>query len=90
MTRSRALPPFASGNAANSIDDSLTLYQSLFQTAELLCKRYPALTPFSIRRERAREVFLLIRRINSHPRAEQGREVDAQGRIRVPAGDNWF
>lgn len=68
----------------------MTLYQSLFETTNLLCKRYPALTPFSVRRERASEVFLLIRRINTHPRTEQGRPVDSQGRIRVPAGDNWF
>jgi len=55
-----------------------------------LCKVYPALTPFSIRRERSREVFLLVRRMNSKPRLKNGEEVDAQGRVRRPAGDNWF
>lgn len=56
----------------------------------MLCKVYPALTPFSVRRERAREVFLLVRRMNSKPRKKNGEEVDAQGRVRRPAGDNWF
>lgn len=56
----------------------------------MLCKVYPALTPFSVRRERAREVFLLVRRMNSKPRKQTGEETDAQGRIRRPAGDNWF
>lgn len=68
----------------------MTLYQSLFEMTNTLCKAFPALTPFSIRRERAREVFLLVRRMNSKPRTKKGEEVDTRGRIRRPAGDNWF
>jgi len=62
----------------------------LFNLTNELCKAYPALTPFSVRRERAKEVFLLVRRTNSKPRRKKGEEIDAQGRIRRPAGDNWF
>ena len=61
----------------------------MFDLTNTLCKAYPALTPFAVRRERAREVFLLVRRMNSKPR-KKGEEIDAQGRIRKPAGDNWF
>lgn len=55
-----------------------------------LCKTFPALTPFAVRRERAHEVFLLVSRINRQPKHEGGQKVDSQGRIRIPAGDNWF
>lgn len=71
-------------------ENRLSLYQSLFETTQSLCKLYPALTPFSIRRERAKEVFLLIKRINTHPKNENGQKLDEKGRIRRPAGDNWF
>lgn len=58
----------------------------------MLCEKYPALTPFAVRRERAKEVILLINRTNTHPKAQKsnGQEVDSRGRIRRPAGDNWF
>ena len=56
-----------------------------------LCKVFPALTPFAVRRERAVEVFALVRRINAHPAPERNaRRTDSEGRVRVPAGDNWF
>lgn len=57
---------------------------------DALCRRYPALSPFSIRRTRAKEVFLLIRRVCTHPKTEGGQRTDSQGRERRPAGDNWF
>jgi hypothetical protein len=68
----------------------MTLYQNLFDMTETLCRRYPALTPFSVRKERAREVFLLIRRVCTQPKTEAAQQHDAQGRERRPAGDNWF
>lgn len=55
-----------------------------------MCKEYPALTPFILRRERLREVVLLINRTNTQPKAQNGQEVDSKGRVRVPAGDKWF
>ena len=62
-----------------------------------LCKAFPALSPFDVRRERAHEVFLLVRRINSQPTKDgrgksngNGQKVDSKGRIRRPAGDKWF
>ena len=29
-----------------------------------ICERFPAVTPFSIRKEKIKEVFLLVRRLN--------------------------
>lgn len=83
--------PFAKGDKQpDASDDSLTIYQAFFEITETLCRRYPALTPFIVRRERAKEVFLLIRRVNTHPKTKEGRKVDRKGRILVPAGDDWF
>lgn len=55
-----------------------------------LCKIYPALTPFAVRRERSHDVFLLYRRIITQPKTEHGRKVDKKGRILVEAGDDFF
>lgn len=64
-----------------------------------LCKRYTALTPFILRREKSGEVFLLVRRINaSNERANGiGKKdtvwTDSKGtrHIRRPAtNDDWY
>lgn len=55
----------------------------LFDLADNLCTRYPALSPFDVRRERAGEVFLLIRRVNDKTR----RERDATG-VNAARGSN--
>lgn len=63
----------------------MTLYEIFFELEVGMCERFPALTPFEVRRQRAHEVFLLISRLygynknNSKPK-----------QIRKPAGDNWF
>lgn len=68
----------------------MTLHQALFEMTNTLCKVYPALTPFAVRKERAKDVFALLRRIMTQPKTEGRQKVDAQGRILVPAGDDWF
>ena len=56
-----------------------------------LCDRFPAYTPTSIRRERAREIFLLITRLNKHNRKKKKNTTkDGKRIIRRPASDNWF
>ena len=54
-----------------------------------MCERFPAVTPFSIRRERASEVFLLMRRLQiyneHHKSGDKKKNV-----VRRPAGDDWF
>ena len=54
-----------------------------------ICERFPSLSPFDVRRERASEVFRLIGRIrksNTH----RSKEANRKNVIRRPAGDNWF
>lgn len=56
-----------------------------------LSERFPSLSPFAVRAQRAKEVFLLIERIN---RYDKRNKADSQGskkkRIRRKAGDDWF
>jgi len=54
-----------------------------------VCERFPALSPFDIRRERASEVFRLVRRIK---KSNSYREKESTHKrvIRRPAGDDWF
>ncbi len=69
-----------------------------FDLEDNLCQRYPALTPFIVRRECVGEVFLLIKRINTKAEREQGirrnDEIIEDGRgnrvIRREAGDDFF
>jgi hypothetical protein len=54
-----------------------------------ICERFPALSPFDVRKERASEVFRLVGRIkksNSHRMKESSKKKV----IRRPAGDTWF
>ena len=62
-----------------------TLYESFFEITTTLCKIFPALDPFTIRRTRAREVFILINRLKKKPKNKK-----KAGQIRRPAGDTWF
>ena len=55
-----------------------------------LSERFHGLTPFSIRRTPAREVFLLIRRMARHNELEGEKKIGPNRVIRRPAGDNWF
>ena len=56
-----------------------------------ICERFPGTTPIQIRREPAREVFLLIRRMTKHSdREKKDRKPGGKKVIRRPAGDDWF
>ena len=67
----------------------MPLYDIFFDIELSMCERFPGLTPFDIRREKAREVFLFIRRMTKHRENEQ-KERPEPGVIRRPAGDDWF
>lgn len=54
-----------------------------------LCERFPALTPLSLRREKAREVFILVTRYNIYSNKQQ-KNAGKPKIIRRPAGDTWF
>ena len=57
-----------------------------------LSERFAGMTPFNIRREKAREVFLLIRRMAVYNEKKQKNTDPITGArvIRRPAGDTWF
>lgn len=57
-----------------------------------LSERFGGMTPFSIRREKAKEVFLLIRRMVVYNEKKQANTDPLTGThvIRRPAGDTWF
>lgn len=57
-----------------------------------LSERFGGMTPFSIRHEKAREVFLLTRRLSrmSEIQNKDVNPVTGKHVKRVRAGDNWF
>lgn len=56
-----------------------------------LCERFPALSPFDIRKQRAAEVFLLVRRLNNYTEYTNDKHDARNSRvIRRRAGDDWF
>lgn len=58
-----------------------------------MCKTFPHLTPFILRKEKAVEVFELIRRLNGYIEYEKEEKVTTQTESNIivrPAGDNWF
>ena len=70
-----------------------------FELEENLCTRYPALSPFQIRREKIGEFILLVNRVNKKERtkagAKKGEKVsrDKKGNIHIrreATNDNWY
>lgn len=57
-----------------------------------LCERFTGLTPLSLRRERVREVFLLIRRYTHYAEKEQKAKKGGKKVIRRRASDDagWW
>lgn len=70
-----------------------------FDLTDNLCKRYPALSPFAVRREKVGEVLLLVRRINERIDSEKGIKRtdsvtrDANGNVHIrrrATDDSWY
>ena len=66
-----------------------------FDVEVTISERFQGITPLSIRKEKAREVFLLIRRLSKYNRTDKktGGERIIKGNkeiIRVKAPDTWF
>jgi len=68
------------------IDDT-PVFDLLFESEVGLCERFTALTPLALRKEKAREVFMLINRYNNYSKRNSKNKKKT---IRKPAGDNWF
>lgn len=54
-----------------------------------ISEQFPGLSPFTIRREKATEVFLLMRRLSNYNQY-QAINSGKKNIIRRPAGDDWF
>lgn len=52
-----------------------------------MCKMFPCLSPFEIRQQPAREVFVMIERLNDYGERSDNPRSDV---VMRPAGDNWF
>jgi hypothetical protein len=52
-----------------------------------ICNRFPAITPFSIRKEKISDVFLLVRRLRIYDQANIDKK---KKKKRRPASDSWF
>lgn len=65
----------------------MSLYDMFFELELNICDRFPNLSPFDVRKQRVREVFLLVRRLNNF-NSKKTKEIKRQ--TRRPAGDNWF
>lgn len=70
--------------------DDTPIYDALFEMEMNLSERFPSMTPLTLRREKAREVFLLINRYNRYSAKEKKKQKNGKRIIRKPAGDDWF
>ena len=68
---------------------STSIYDLFFELEMSLCERFPAMTPLSIRKERAVDVFRLIVRYAGYAK-KQSKNAGKPKIIRRPAGDTWF
>lgn len=75
------------------------MYDLFFDLNDNLCQRYPALTPFMVRRERFGEVTKLLQRVNGKVMRSKGisagdrvwRDSNGDTHIRRRAtNDNWY
>ena len=68
----------------------MSLYELFFEMEVSICERFPALSPFDVRRTRAAEVFLLMRRMKKYNAQQSKNEKQGKRVIRRKAGDDWF
>ena len=71
------------------MQDNAPIYETLFEMEINLCERFSSFSPLSLRREKAREVFLLLARFSRYS-VRHEREMKHGKKIKIPAGDNWF
>ena len=64
----------------------------MFEIEMILTERFPSMTPLTLRREKAREVFLLLNRFDRYSLKKEKENKRKNGKriIRKPAGDDWF
>ena len=72
--------------------DDTPLSDLLFDIEITLFDRFPALTPMSLRRTRARDIFKVIVKLGKHAKKEKTEEAKKAMKriIKRPASDTWF
>lgn len=70
------------------IEDDTPVQELLFEMEMSLCERFTSMTPLTLRKEKAREVYDLIVKYNRYSKKnERGKK---KRKIKKPAGDDWF
>lgn len=74
-----------------NVDDT-PMSQLLFEIEVLLSERFPALSPISIRRTKAREVFKIINKLTVYSKKEKKQQAKANAKriVARQASDTWF
>ena len=63
----------------------------IFDVVMMLCDRFPGCTPFTVRKEKAREVFEVVVLYTRHAKHDKKtRTKDGKKIIRKPAPDTWW
>lgn len=87
------------GSGDTSSTAATSLQDVFFELADNLCQKYPALTPFIVRKERFGEVVRLVTWINTNNLKKQGVNgkdkvwKDSKGNIHIKReakNDNWW
>ena len=69
--------------------DDTPVYDLLFEMEMNLCEVFPPMTPLTLRRERATDIYTLLVRFNRYARKKKKNE-GKKKIIRRPASDSWF
>jgi len=73
------------------IDDDTPIQDVIFEMEINLCEKFTSLTPFSVRREKAREVFAVVRKYALLSKKKDKKSKQKKSKIiRRPARDTWF
>ncbi len=70
------------------MEDDTPLPELMFEIEVGMCERFPAMSPLSLRKERANDVFRLVAQFTEYAwknTSNNGKQV-----IRRRAGDDWF
>lgn len=73
------------------MEDDTPIYDLLFEMEVILSDRFPSFTPLSLRKEKAKEVFILISRYSKYTKKDK-KETDNNKVIRRRASDDagWW
>ena len=71
------------------MEDNTPVNELLFEIEMILCEQFTSITPFTIRRERAVDVYGLIVKYNGYAKKKK-KQAGKPKIIRRPASDTWF